>query len=112
MGTALHTKTPTDKVNGQEDKEQEKDQNDRSEGAPQSKSQSRETGPPEDKATGAAGAEKEKLGRMDMNRFFGFAQCSLKMEAQHFMDHEIKLTDPVAVELWPHFEKMATRNLG
>jgi len=61
---------------------------------------------------GADETDKEKPGRMDMNRFFGFAQCSLKMEAQHFMNHNVTLKDPVALDLWPDFEKMATRNLG
>jgi len=61
---------------------------------------------------GAAEADQAKPGRMDMNRFYAFAQCSLKMEAQYYMDHDVKLKDSVALKLWPDFEKMAKRNLG
>eukprot|EP00747_Dinoflagellata_sp_TGD_P063786 gnl/TRDRNA2_/TRDRNA2_153607_c0_seq1.p1 gnl/TRDRNA2_/TRDRNA2_153607_c0~~gnl/TRDRNA2_/TRDRNA2_153607_c0_seq1.p1 ORF type:complete len:603 (-),score=141.02 gnl/TRDRNA2_/TRDRNA2_153607_c0_seq1:79-1887(-) len=49
---------------------------------------------------------------MDINRFYGVAQCSLKMEAKELMQKDFELTDPLAVKLWPDFERMAKRNLG
>lgn len=49
---------------------------------------------------------------MDIGRFYSFSQCSLKMEAKHFMNFDVKLEDPQAIKMWGHFEKMASRNLG
>merc|ERR1719498_977224 len=57
-------------------------------------------------------ATKKKCKGMDVGRFYAFSQCSVKMEAQHFLEEELKLEDPVAKEMWPHFEKLALRNLG
>merc|ERR1719163_1892595 len=34
------------------------------------------------------------------------------MEAKHFLRQELELKDPVATKMWPHFEKLALRNLG
>jgi len=51
-------------------------------------------------------------GKMNIDRFFAFCQCSLKMEAQHFMKHDVKLSDKTAIQMWPHVQKMCERNLG
>ena len=49
---------------------------------------------------------------MDIGRFFSFAQCSVKMETKHFLGEDLELKDPTAKRMWPHFEKLALRNLG
>jgi len=64
------------------------------------------------KATPVDTGGKKQCRGMDIGRFYAFSQCSLKMEAKHFFNFDVKLTDPVAIQMWPHFEKMALRNLG
>jgi len=49
---------------------------------------------------------------MDVGNFYAFAQCSLKMEAQHLLDKNFKLKDPEAKKLWHDYETLALRNLG
>ena len=45
---------------------------------------------------------------------FAFWQCSLKMEAQHFMSEAdfVILKDPLAISMWPKMHAMCSRNLG
>jgi len=50
--------------------------------------------------------------KMAIECFYAFAQCSLRMEARHFMKHDFELKDAQAAEMWPEVEKMFSRNLG
>jgi len=49
---------------------------------------------------------------MDVDLFYAFGQCSLKMEAKHHMNRDFELKDPAAKKVWPEYEKLALRNLG
>lgn len=55
---------------------------------------------------------KEKCKGMDISRFYSFCQCSVKMEVEHFLKQELRIEDPKALKMWPHFKKFAARNLG
>jgi len=50
--------------------------------------------------------------KMDIDRFFAFCACSLKMEAQVFMKYNVELQDNLATSLWPEVQRMCSRNLG
>jgi len=63
-------------------------------------------------AASAADAAPEAPRKMDIDRFFAFCACSLKMEAQVFMKYDVELQDNLATSIWPEVQRMCARNLG
>jgi len=50
--------------------------------------------------------------KMDIDQFFAFCACSLKMEAQVLMNHNVELQENLSRKIWPEVERMCSRNLG
>ncbi|CAE7547877.1 NAMPT [Symbiodinium sp. CCMP2592] len=48
----------------------------------------------------------------ELERFFQFLQCQLRMEADHCMGQVLELQDHQARVIWPHFEAWVRPNLG
>ncbi|CAE7208815.1 NAMPT [Symbiodinium natans] len=48
----------------------------------------------------------------ELDQFFHFLQCQLRMEARHCMQEELELQDQQARAIWPHFEEWVQPNLG
>jgi len=59
-----------------------------------------------------SGRQRDGGPAMDVELFYAFGQCSLKMEAKHHMNRDFDLKDPAAKKVWPEYEKLALRNLG
>lgn len=61
-------------------------------------------------------AEKEGTGTgkggLDLDNFFAFLECQLKMEAEKFMELPIALQDSKAKKLWDDFQQLSIRNQG